>query len=137
VLLSLIAPLCFAVGTVVIRQHAHIAMVPAMLAACLINVVISTPFANPTRVSRHDLIVLLLFGGAQLGVGLAIYARAAPWAPAAQTALVSTIEPVLGPLWVWAFKDEYPGVPAFIGGVVVFSALIIHTIVQGRMQSRL
>jgi drug/metabolite transporter (DMT)-like permease len=135
VLLSLIAPIAYSVGAVVIRQHATITMVPAMLAACLINVVISLPLADPLAASRHDQVVLFLFGAAQLGVGLAIFATAAPHTPAAQAALVSMLEPVLGPLWVWAFKDEYPGVPAFVGGSIVFIALAIHTVVLSRRQA--
>jgi drug/metabolite transporter (DMT)-like permease len=136
VALSLVAPICFAFGTVVIRQHSQITMVPAMLMACAINVVASAPFAAPTEVTRHDLVVLLLFGAAQLGVGLAFYAIAAPHAPAAQTALVSMLEPVLGPLWVWAFKDEYPGTAGFIGGAIVFGALGVHTVVRSRTAMR-
>jgi drug/metabolite transporter (DMT)-like permease len=132
VLLSLIAPVAFSIGTVVIRQHPTITMVPAMLAACLINVAISLPFSRPFSVSRHDLVVLFLFGFAQLGVGLTIYAIAAPYAPAAQVALVSMLEPVAGPLWVWAFKSEYPGTAGFIGGAIVFGALAIHTVVLAR-----
>jgi hypothetical protein len=25
----------------------------------------------------------------------------------------------MGPIWVWIFVDEYPGVPALIGGFIV------------------
>jgi drug/metabolite transporter (DMT)-like permease len=132
ILIALTIPVAFAIGTVVIRQHQHITMVPAMLAACLINVVISLPVAKPWDVNRHDLIVLVLFGAAQLGVGLTIFAVAAPNAPSAQAALVSMLEPVAGPLWVWAFKNEYPGIAGFVGGGIVFAALAIHTIVVAR-----
>jgi drug/metabolite transporter (DMT)-like permease len=132
VLVALSIPLAFGVSIVTIRKHSHITMVPAMLAACLINVVISLPFARPLDVSKHDLVVLLLFGAAQLGIGLTIFAVAAPHAPSAQGALVSMLEPIMGPLWVWFFKDEYPGIAGFIGGGIVFVALALHTVLLAR-----
>ncbi len=132
VLIALTIPVAFALGTVIIRQHSNITMVPAMLAACLINVLISLPIGRPWDVSGHDLMVLLLFGAGQLGIGLTIFAVAVPHAPAAHVALVSMLEPVMGPIWVWAFRDEYPGVAGFIGGGVVFTALAVHTILLAR-----
>ena len=67
-------------------------------------------------------------GFAQLGVGLAIFSVGAARAPATDVALLSMLEPIMGPIWVWIFVDEYPGVPALIGGSVVFVALAAHTV---------
>lgn len=132
IVVALMIPIAFGFGVVIIRQHSHITMVPAMLAACLINVVISFPVAQPWNVSRHDFVVLWLFGAAQLGIGLTIFAVAAPHAPAAHAALVSMLEPVMGPIWVWVFKDEYPGIAGFIGGGFVFTALAVHTVLLAK-----
>ena len=38
------------------------------------------------------------------------------------------LEPIMGPIWVWIFLDDYPGVPALVGGSVVFIALAVHTV---------
>lgn len=38
------------------------------------------------------------------------------------------LEPIMGPIWVWVFLGEYPGVPALIGGCTVFVALAAHTV---------
>ena len=40
------------------------------------------------------------------------------------------IEPIVGPIWVWIFVAEYPGVPALIGGSIVFVALAVHTLLR-------
>lgn len=128
VLVALVIPLSFGFGTVIIRRDAHISMAPAMFLAGAISAVISMPFANPLAVSGHDLVLLIAFGFAQLGVGLAIFSVGAARAPASDVALLSMIEPIMGPIWVWLFMDEYPGVPALIGGGVVFAALAVHTV---------
>ena len=127
-LIALIIPLAFGYGTVMIRRHSEIVMAPAMLLAAGLSTVISIPFAHPLDVSRHDLLLLLAFGFAQLGVGLAIFSIGAARAPATDVALISMLEPITGPIWVWIFVNEYPGVPAIIGGSIVFVALAAHTI---------
>jgi drug/metabolite transporter (DMT)-like permease len=127
-LIALVIPLAFGYGTVMIRRHSEIAMAPAMLLSALMSSVISLPFADPFDISRHDLVLLLTFGFAQLGIGLALFSIGAARAPATDVALISMLEPIMGPIWVWIFVDEYPGVPALIGGTIVFIALAAHTI---------
>ena len=98
------------------------------LLAAVFSLVISLPFARPLAVDRHDLILLLIFGFVQLGIGLAIFSVGAARTPATDVALISMLEPIMGPIWVWIFMSEYPGVPALIGGTAVLVALAVHTL---------
>jgi drug/metabolite transporter (DMT)-like permease len=134
-LIALVIPLAFGFGTVMIRRHHEIAMAPAMFLAAAIGALIALPFAHPTALDRHDFLLLLLFGFAQLGVGLAIFSVGAARAPATDVALISMLEPVIGPVWVWVFDNEYPGVPALIGGTVVFAALVTAAPTAGRSRA--
>ena len=127
-LIALVIPLAFGYGTVMIRRHAEIAMAPAMLLSAAISSVVSLPFAHPFDITRHDLLLLLAFGFAQLGIGLTLFSIGAARAPATDVALLSMLEPIMGPIWVWIFVSEYPGVPALIGGSAVFVALAAHTV---------
>jgi drug/metabolite transporter (DMT)-like permease len=127
-LIALVIPLAFGYGTVMIRRHSEIAMAPAMLLSALMSTVISLPFARPFDITRHDLVLLLLFGFAQLGIGLALFSIGAARLPATDVALLSMLEPIMGPIWVWIFVSEYPGIPALIGGSAVFIALAAHTV---------
>jgi drug/metabolite transporter (DMT)-like permease len=134
-LIALLMPISFGYGAVMIRRHSAVTMAPAMLLATIISTVVSLPFAHPLSVSRHDLLLLLTFGFAQLGAGLAIFSVGAARAPATEVALLSMLEPVTGPIWVWVFMNEYPGVPALIGGSAVFIALVAHTAYAGRVSA--
>jgi drug/metabolite transporter (DMT)-like permease len=127
-LIALVIPLAFGYGTVMIRRHSEIAMAPAMLLSAALSSVISVPFAHPFDITLHDLLLLLTFGFAQLGIGLALFSIGAARAPATDVALLSMLEPIVGPIWVWIFVSEYPGVPALIGGSAVFVALAAHTV---------
>lgn len=133
--IALVIPLSFGFGTVMIRRHAEVAMAPAMLLAAVISAVIALPLAHPLDVTKHDLLLLLIFGFAQLGVGLAIFSVGAARAPATDVALLSMLEPIAGPIWVWVFMNEYPGVPALIGGSAVFIALAVHTLYAASVSS--
>jgi drug/metabolite transporter (DMT)-like permease len=56
----------------------------------------------------------------------------------AEASLIGVLECVLGPLWVWLAIGERPGLFALIGGVVILSALVAHTVAdlaQSRRQS--
>ena len=128
VAIAFVMPISVGFGTVIIRKHSTIAMLPAMLLGAVISALVAAPFAHPLQVTRHDLVVLGLFGFAQLAVGLAIFSFAAPRAPVADVALISILEPIMGPIWVWIFVSEYPGMSALVGGAVVFVALAAHTI---------
>ena len=49
-----------------------------------------------------------------------------------RAALVSTLEPVLGPIWVWLIHNEVPGIRTIIGGGIVFVALFLHILTEFR-----
>jgi drug/metabolite transporter (DMT)-like permease len=46
--------------------------------------------------------------------------------PAAQVALISLLEVVLGPLWVWLAMGERPGAGTLVGGAIVVGAVILQ-----------
>ena len=46
--------------------------------------------------------------------------------PAAVAALLGVAETLLGPVWVWLFMDETPGVRTLLGGGLVLGALVAH-----------
>jgi EamA-like transporter family. len=47
--------------------------------------------------------------------------------PAAESALLSVIESVAAPIWVFAFFGEDPGIQAILGGAIVLGTVIVYT----------
>src|SRR5471030_2275170 len=93
--------LAFAVSIVLARHRADISMGPATCLAQFLIFVGTAPFAHPGSVSGHDLGFLVGLGVGQIGLGLMFLALGARLIPAAEVALLSLLEVVLGPLWVW------------------------------------
>jgi drug/metabolite transporter (DMT)-like permease len=69
---------------------------------------------------------LALLGAGQIGVGLILLTIGARLIPAAQVALISLLEVVLGPLWVWLAVGEQPAVATLIGGAIVVAAVVLQ-----------
>ncbi len=59
----------------------------------------------------------------QVGAGLAIYTIGSRVIPAAELALLSMTEVLLGPFWVWLFLGETASVYTLIGGVILLLAI--------------
>ena len=66
-------------------------------------------------------------GAGQIGLGLALLTMGARLIPAAQVALITLLEVVLGPLWVWLAYDERPEPATLLGGAIVIVAILIQT----------
>jgi drug/metabolite transporter (DMT)-like permease len=87
---------------------------------------VALPFADPGAGGARDLVLLALFGAGQIGLGLALLTTGARLIPAAQTALLTLLEIVLGPLWVWLAYSEQPGTATLVGGAVVFAGILVQ-----------
>jgi drug/metabolite transporter (DMT)-like permease len=92
--------------------------------------------ASHFAIGAADTFLLFLFGAMNLGLGLAMFVTGVRLLPSALAALIGVAEPVLGPVWVWLFHGELPGVRTLLGGLVVFVALLAHLGWQFRLQSR-
>jgi drug/metabolite transporter (DMT)-like permease len=110
--------------------------VPANTLAVAAAMVISPFLAKAFIVSWSDLLWLAAFGALNLGLGLALFSYGARMVPAALAALVGTLEPVLGPIWVWLVHGEVPDQRTLIGGGIVFAALLAHLGNEWRLQRR-
>jgi drug/metabolite transporter (DMT)-like permease len=42
--------------------------------------------------------------------------------------LFALLETVLGPLWVWLGVGEVPSAATWLGGAIVLSAIVIHSV---------
>jgi len=113
----------FVVMIITIRRGRAVDMVPAIGAAGLVGMALGALLADTLAVSVRDLLLCLLLGSAQFGAGFILITLGARRLPAAQTALLSLSETVLGPLWVWLAVDETPGALTLAGGLAVLAAV--------------
>jgi drug/metabolite transporter (DMT)-like permease len=85
------------------------------------------PLAHLGAPSAYDLALLAAMGTLQLGLGLFLFMRGAPHLTAAQVGLLTLLEVILAPIWVWLAFAEVPAPLSLIGGAIVLSALVVHS----------
>ena len=75
---------------------------------------------------RRNLVLLILLGAGQIGLGLALLSVGARLLPAAEIATITLLEVVLGPLWVWIAVSERPSPAILVGGAIVVVGVLLQ-----------
>lgn len=86
---------------------------------------IPVSFFIPTRVDAVSVGCILLLGVVQLGVPYILYGIAVEHCPPLVCCLVSALEPLLNPVWVFLLDGERPGVFALMGGAIVIGTVTV------------
>ncbi len=129
-LLAFVTAGSFALAIVLIRRHPEIQMAPAAALGMGLTALLALPLADPLATSPRDLALLAFFGAGQFAGGFLLFTAGARLIPAAESALISMLETVLGPLWVWLVLDERPGATTLIGGTLILAALLANTVID-------
>ena len=125
-MLSVAMTLSFALSVVITRHRRDISMAPAICLSQAIVLAAVGPFAHPRTVGSDDLLLIVVLGAGQIGLGLAFLTIGARLIPAAEVALITLLEIVLGPLWVWLALSERPSTTTLAGGAVVIAAVAVQ-----------
>ena len=124
---ALLSATGFAVFTVALRWGKLEDMLPAVFLAGVFAIITGAlvcefngyGFALP----RNDIAISVSMGVFQVGMGLVIYTIGSRVVPAAELALLSMTEVLLGPLWVWIFIGETVSFYTLLGGTVLMLAI--------------
>jgi drug/metabolite transporter (DMT)-like permease len=108
------------------KFHATVDMLPQVMIAGLISVVAAFVLSPPFEATGRDLAILAVMGCVQLGIGCLLATAASKHLSATELGLLALLEPIAGPLWVWALMGEKPGAPALAGGLIVLTAVIAN-----------
>jgi drug/metabolite transporter (DMT)-like permease len=124
--LSVVMTFSFALSVVITRHRRDISMAPAICLSQVLVLAAVGPFAHPGTIGPNDLLLIVVLGAGQIGLGLAFLTMGARLIPAAEVALITLLEIVLGPLWVWLALSERPSTTTLVGGAVVVAAVALQ-----------
>jgi drug/metabolite transporter (DMT)-like permease len=124
--LSLVMAASFAATLVITRHRRDVSMAPATFLSQVLVLAVAAPFVSTAAVGSLDLVLLATLGVCQIGLGFVFLTIGARLIPAGEVALITLLEIVLGPLWVWAFLAERPSTATLVGGVVVLGAVVLE-----------
>jgi drug/metabolite transporter (DMT)-like permease len=124
---ALVMSTLFATTIVLTRFSKAVSMTPASALSQLLVVLCALPFAHLSTVRQPDLVRVVLMGVFQMGLGQLCFIIGARLIAAAETGLITLLEVVLGPLWVWIAYSESPGTVTVVGGLIVVGAVVIES----------
>ena len=75
-------------------------------------------------ISLHDFAILFVFGLTTIGLAFVLFMEGAKFIPSAEAGLISLLDVVLGPLWVFIAFGENPGLATMFGGAIVLAAAV-------------
>ncbi|MFA7428878.1 MAG: DMT family transporter [Rhodospirillaceae bacterium] len=122
-LAALGAALCYGLNLVMLRRAGDRDMTAALALSGFLTAVFCIPFLDPGAVSMRDWAILGGLGFVILPLALTLFLAGARTVPAAEVALLSLVETVVGPLLVWAVLGDAPTARALIGGALVLIAV--------------
>jgi drug/metabolite transporter (DMT)-like permease len=124
--LSLIVSVSFAATLVITRHRRDVSMAPATCLSQLLVLLVAVPFVAPGAAGTLDVTLLAALGITQIGLGFVFLTIGGRLIPAGEVALITLLEIVLGPLWVWVFLGERPSTATLIGGAIVLGAVLLE-----------
>jgi drug/metabolite transporter (DMT)-like permease len=129
--------LSFAAAIVLARRGREVSMAPATCISQLLLLLLFGPFSQPGHIGGRDLGLLCLLGFGQMGLGLIFLTIGARLIRAGEVALITLLEVVLGPSWVWLARGERPATGTLVGGGIVLLAVLVQLFPRAAGESAL
>jgi drug/metabolite transporter (DMT)-like permease len=122
----------FAVFTLALRRGRSGDMFPATflggLFAMLAAAAVLTTSGEGLAIPLREVLLAVGMGVVLLGGGLVAFTIGSRAVPAADLALLSMVEVMLAPIWVWLLLGETAGPGTLVGGAVLLTALTLNAV---------
>lgn len=122
-LLALLSGFTIAWMTLFMRKQKEGSSLESALLGNLIAGVVGLPFMFTSAPNAQGWLGLGLLGVFQLGLSYILYTRALKSVTAVEAIIVSTLEPILNPIWAVLLLREVPSAWALAGGALVVLAV--------------
>ncbi len=133
-ILAVLSGITMAFMTVALRAQKEGTPAESILIAQLAAAAFGFPVVLRESWTLQNTLIIVFLGVFQIGVAFILFTTAIKHLPAIQATLISTLEPVLNPVWVLLFVGEEPGLFAMFGAVVVLGGIAINAIGSSRAE---
>ena len=141
-LLALASGVCFACYFLLLRhsRSRDVNRASSVIYGNLLVVLIAAPagLAVLSNINRHDALSMLYLGVVQIGLAYTLFTLGmARGIRSLDAGIVGYIEPVLNPIWVFLVLGERPSKWAVLGGLIIVSAVVVHTTVKAKESKKI
>ncbi|MBK9099508.1 MAG: EamA family transporter [bacterium] len=130
-LVALISGITFAALFLGMKQNDQKYQQSSIFWGNILVALICIPFLSSLKViSFSDLWMVSFLGVFQIALAYAFFASGLKRIYAVEASIISMIEPVLNPVWVFIGYGETPSVTAIIGGVIILCAILVRSLIS-------
>lgn len=133
---ALVVVASFVIYLLIIRNRRHVDMLPATCLGGLVMSLVSGFFVGSFEISNRDLVIALLMGCVQFGIGFLCFTIATRYIMASEVALFALTESILSPIWVWIGVGEEPSVLTLFGSGIVLVSVSAYCLVGIREERK-
>jgi drug/metabolite transporter (DMT)-like permease len=105
----------------------------------LFAILVMLPFIvpNPSVWTGKDILAVVILGVFQIGLAYYLFTYGvAHGVRSLDASIIGFIEPLLNPVWVLIFIGERPSTFAVLGGIIIISVVILHTLKENQKKSK-
>lgn len=136
---ALISAAGFAVFSVSLRWGHVEDSLPIVLMGGILSMIAAfglAPLLGQTvAANTHDIAVAMALGAVVLTGGMMLYTYGSKALPTAELTLLSSIENILAPIWVWLLLGETASSATLLGGAMVLAAVMGNAVMGARRQA--
>ncbi len=98
----------------------------------IIVALVCIPFlASLELITFSDIWMVSFLGVFQIAIAYAFFASGLKRVFAVEASIISMVEPVLNPVWVFLGYGETPTIYSIIGGLIILGAIVVRTLITG------
>ncbi len=124
---AIASALGFAAALVILRRARAADMLPATALSGLVQAALVLPFAAPLAVGAEDVPPLAAMGLVVLPGAFGLFTLGTRYIAAAEVGLLTLLQTVLAPIWVWLALGEAMTARGLAGGAIVVATLAVHS----------
>lgn len=92
----------------------------------VIAFLIMLPFIGKPELTQSNIVLIVVMGLFQLGLPYILYSMAVKAVTSLEITLITVLEPIMNPVWVFLIGGETPGWCTVFGGAIVLATVILH-----------
>ena len=131
---SLFTGFTFALFSVLLRKQKGASPAASVFLGNLLTFLLGLPFMFDGAPGLQGWLGMLYLGVFQLGLAYVLYTWALSQVSAMEAILITLIEPILNPVWVFLLMGEMPALTSLVGGAIIIGAVTIHHLVGAKRQ---
>lgn len=131
-LCALFTGFTFALFIVLLRKQRDASPAASVFLGNVLTAVIGLPFMLDSPPDLAGWLGLIFLGVFQLGTAYVLYTLAISYVTAMEAVLITLIEPLLNPLWVFFLMGEIPAWTSLAGGFIILLVVTWRNLAGGR-----